>query len=402
MQQLSRRLGIPPEQAQEALSRYVSALQQRIEEQGSAVVPGLGTFRRFRGSVAFEPSDALALAVNHKYAGLEEVVIESAGGGSPTPPAAAPEPPAAAEDAPQAGPPAFEEPTPAAEPLRPEALTAETEPLPEAALPPVYAAPLPEAEDEAPPSEPEVSAWEEHPVFAIDEFGAPPSAEAAPPDTYAPPAAVYATPADADAPPPLAAAPDEDADRLHQEWVARAHRHVRPEQPARRFSTPVMVASLLLIAALAALLYTYLRPGDPLPPPATINAPVASALDPAAEDTTAEVGQVAAAETEPVQEPDNTAAEPPAPAVAAQTPATGYAIVAGSSVDRPLAEGDVARYKKAGMPAWLLQSQVNGRTRYRIMVGQYPTRGEASRGLGEYAGQLPEGAWVAPLEANNP
>lgn len=72
--QLARALNLSPDAARHTLNHLVAALREQIDATGSAAVPGLGTFRLDDDDrLAFDPEDALARAVNHRYAGLRPI-----------------------------------------------------------------------------------------------------------------------------------------------------------------------------------------------------------------------------------------------------------------------------------------------------------------------------------------
>jgi hypothetical protein len=74
--QLARALNIPPDAARHTLNHLVAALHEQLDATGRASVPGLGTFLREGAGLAFRPDDALARAVNHRYAGLQPIEAE--------------------------------------------------------------------------------------------------------------------------------------------------------------------------------------------------------------------------------------------------------------------------------------------------------------------------------------
>ena len=74
--QLAERLGCPPEAAEAALRQYIARLQEQLAQEGRASLPGLGHLVRSEEGLRFEPDASLAQAVNHRFAGLEPVVVE--------------------------------------------------------------------------------------------------------------------------------------------------------------------------------------------------------------------------------------------------------------------------------------------------------------------------------------
>jgi len=71
--QLAQALGLPPAQGEQALSEVVALLRQQLQATGEATVEELGTFRHDGRALSFEPTEALAEAVNHRFAGLPAV-----------------------------------------------------------------------------------------------------------------------------------------------------------------------------------------------------------------------------------------------------------------------------------------------------------------------------------------
>lgn len=72
---IARHLGADPLETERVLDALVRDIRHDVARDGHAAVPGLGTFRFFDGTIVFEPDEALALAVNHKYAGLEPLLV---------------------------------------------------------------------------------------------------------------------------------------------------------------------------------------------------------------------------------------------------------------------------------------------------------------------------------------
>ncbi|MCS7081622.1 MAG: SPOR domain-containing protein [Bacteroidota bacterium] len=69
-------LGASPEEARAWLQARIEGLQAELRRTGQAHWPGLGWFRRTsEGALLFEPDPDLAQAVNDKYAGLEPLLV---------------------------------------------------------------------------------------------------------------------------------------------------------------------------------------------------------------------------------------------------------------------------------------------------------------------------------------
>ncbi len=76
--QLARALNLSPDAARYTLNHLVATLREQIEATGEAAVPGLGTFYEVDDRLSFTPEDALARAVNHRYAGLRPITASPA------------------------------------------------------------------------------------------------------------------------------------------------------------------------------------------------------------------------------------------------------------------------------------------------------------------------------------
>ncbi len=70
-------LGTTEAEARQALADFVEALHTRLDAEGEVAFEGLGTFRRAGGSLTFEAAPAVALVVNHRYAGMEPIPLSS-------------------------------------------------------------------------------------------------------------------------------------------------------------------------------------------------------------------------------------------------------------------------------------------------------------------------------------
>ncbi len=72
---IAERFNINPEEAHKLLSEWVAGLKDNLDRDGSVKIEKFGTFLKDESRVTFEPSEELALEVNHKYAGMEPIEI---------------------------------------------------------------------------------------------------------------------------------------------------------------------------------------------------------------------------------------------------------------------------------------------------------------------------------------
>jgi hypothetical protein len=75
---ISRQLGTDIIETGQILEELVQDVRRQVAREGKATVPGLGIFRSFAGRIVFEPERALSLGVNHRYAGLEPLLVSAA------------------------------------------------------------------------------------------------------------------------------------------------------------------------------------------------------------------------------------------------------------------------------------------------------------------------------------
>ena len=74
---LSDTLKTDQEKAEKALSDWVQSVKTEISEKGESHVTGLGTFIEKDGHLTFIPDEELAVEVNYKYAGMKPIEIMS-------------------------------------------------------------------------------------------------------------------------------------------------------------------------------------------------------------------------------------------------------------------------------------------------------------------------------------
>ncbi len=328
--QLAKRLGCTPEAAEVALRQYVARLQQQLEQEGQATLPGLGHLTRSEEGLHFEPDASLAQAVNHRFAGLEPVVVE---------------PPS-----PQAY-------------RKTEVVPPEGEAAEEAAPSPFY-----EVEPEAPPAE--------APPYEADEAAS---------------AAVEETPAALAPEPEPEAASTEPTPPPSPEPSLRPPRpprfHVEEE---RRRGLPVWVPAALLIVVLGAVAVWFLlfsRPSEPeLAPPASPQAEVQTTTPP---ETTAAAAtptaDTAAATSASTAEASPTASGGYALIVGSTTSQTAAERIAERFRRAPATQG---------LSVTIVTTTTDGTTRYRVAVGRYNSPEEALAAKRQLGNVLPPDAWV--------
>jgi hypothetical protein len=75
---LASSMKIDSESAEKTLSDWVESLKKSLDDNGSCRIPGLGTFDLKNGILSFTPDEELAIEVNYKYAGMDEIEIQPA------------------------------------------------------------------------------------------------------------------------------------------------------------------------------------------------------------------------------------------------------------------------------------------------------------------------------------
>lgn len=133
---LALRLGVDPHEAEEAYWTLTKRVLDHLHAGHSYHVPMLGTFKMIDATVTFTPNAALAEAVNHRFAGMETIVVGETAAPETTEEAVPSTPPAVAE----AAPPAAEAP---AEAASEETVEAPQEAAPEPPKSPVPPTPVP-------------------------------------------------------------------------------------------------------------------------------------------------------------------------------------------------------------------------------------------------------------------
>jgi len=347
IQRLAERLGCTPEAAELALRQYIARLQEQLAQDGRASLPGLGHLVRSEEGLRFDPDVSLAQAVNHRFAGLEPVIVE---------------PPSAQ---------AYRK----TEVVLPESeeseATEETEAAEEAATSPFY-----EVEPETPQTKAPLPEAEEAASAAEEEASATPTPEPEP-------------------------APEPEASTEVAEPTPPPEPSLRPPRPPRfrveeerRRGLPVWVPAALLIVVLGAVAVWFLlfsRPSEPeVAPPASPQAEVQPTTPP---ETTAAAATPAADTAAETSTPTAEAPPPPAP------PAPGdYALIVGSVTSQATAERIAERFRRTlserGLPVTIVATSTDGTTRYRVAVGRYSSPEEALAAKRQLGDALPPDAWV--------
>ncbi|MEM6644639.1 MAG: SPOR domain-containing protein [Bacteroidota bacterium] len=209
-----------------------------------------------------------------------------------------------------------------------------------------------------------------------------------------PPEPEEAPPADAVVPPPptLKVPQGFQADRR----AARRRYEPEPEPDRRRFI--LLGGGVLAVLLIALLAWWFTRPAPP--PPVAQTVPVAPAdtsvtlaatdtLTTAAADSIGGLPEAPASQAPPVPVGAN-------PALYGTVPIQkgGYGIIVGSAESAGQAERLARPFVALGYRTGVVFGTHMGFTRYRAVVGQFATDGEASQALRSEIDKLPEGAWV--------
>ncbi len=355
--QLADELGVSPSEAERALADLLRDVADRARRGENVSLQGLGTFSADdEGTLRFAPSPPLQKAVNYRNEHLAPLTI----GASGARPADDVEPP------PEAPSPVEETSAPAED-----AAFAPAEPLPADDLP----------DDE--PTAPDV-------------------------------------PSEAAEPPQVEEAPDEGAEEvaaLSDEWTKELDEGATP--PPRRRTAASETASTAQIAGLVAstgllalLLWFVLGTQGVVPGPSALWSSSASPPERADADTVAETS--AAVDEPPADEaPPSEAAEaggqpadeaPPLPPTIDRS-AGGWTIVVASRT-RPqdaerILEAFQLRFRRDELPVDILTGSAGDQIRYRIAVGQYPSREAALDQMRALRDRLPDDAWPLRIRPNS-
>ncbi len=75
---IASQLQVSQTEAQAALDDFIRDLHQHIKSQGHAELPGVGVFQSKGKTIILKPDDSLSRAVNHRFLGLDPVIVEIA------------------------------------------------------------------------------------------------------------------------------------------------------------------------------------------------------------------------------------------------------------------------------------------------------------------------------------
>ena len=405
-QKLADHLNLTEEEADRQLTDFIAQLKKRLDDQGQAVVSGVGTFRTGDNGLVFEPDDALARAVNHRFVGLEPVKVDVAqeipdygknelfrseepDGEEPAAPSeAAPE---EKDDASPAAPPpdtpstAAEE-SPSATPEEKEALPLD-EPGEESAEPDApalssqrEAVPDPPADDDKPGEAATDDAAAAHAAEIAAQASPSEKKEASPPSQE----------------PEDSAPPEGSRPTINEAASDEAPRRTsrRPDLDQTQKTTwPWILVLLIFILSAGGLWYVF-RPTpqtDSLssPPPVTQEEPPA-APSPSPTSETPGSSELPAYEAPDALDPS----------------AGGWTIVLASETSGEAAQTTLRRYAERlrgeDLAFGVMQDEVEGTTRFRVGAGQFASTEEARATMNRLADSLPEGAWLLQIEPDSP
>ncbi|PSQ98786.1 MAG: hypothetical protein BRD48_06005 [Bacteroidetes bacterium QS_9_68_14] len=448
IEQLARRLDTSPARARQQLQTLLAALRSRIERNGEASLPGLGTFSRAEGAWAFEPDEALARSVNRSFEGLDAISVPApdAGGAaaaSSTPEEAAPheETASAQEESSGEDAPAEEEalfaglslddsssrgPSPRESSDIPGDVAPSAEPSPEAAsFPPAEK----QREDRAKSdwAFPGPSAGASGGAAAWNYAALPAGASLVRRRTVAPsPGDVRAGRLETEdaAAPRTEDAPGHRAEgRPHEERPPKApepptDRTRLPESERRATSSDGGSGTGGWLAALAVLLVVGLGGWFVLGQQGVVPGPVAvlqqgggsgnapPGASPGASGNrsgAAAAADSAAADTAGSPSPADSATEVRAGRL--DRAEGGWTVVVASETSRDTArraaQQFAQQFQDQDYPIDILEATVDGTPRYRVVVGQFSSREAAAQPLQQDGGPFPQGAWALQVEPDS-
>lgn len=76
IEQIAKHLDIPSTDVVTAFSDMIAQLKEELDQQKTASIPGLGSFRQTGEKLDFIPEDTLAMAVNNRYAALDVEMVQ--------------------------------------------------------------------------------------------------------------------------------------------------------------------------------------------------------------------------------------------------------------------------------------------------------------------------------------
>lgn len=354
--QLAEELNCSPDDAERALRDYLETIAARVRRGETVSVPGLGTFTASDEGLHFSPSASLQDAVNYRNAGLSPLPVSDEPDAPPSPTALYDAPPEDDTD------------TDTDEPVTDapidEDVTEET---------------TAEATEDAPPADavPDLSDDWATELDADEKDEAEATSDAERPDSK--PAAR-----------PQAASPSAD-----------------DNAPSTGQVVGLAASILLLLAAIGYVLFTqgiFTRSGSPetsgsasapAQPDTVAATPAPSDTDAAADDTTA------------VQATPDTGAAPGSDDAQStiDRAAGGWTIVVASRTNPNQAQAVLATYRQRfqneDLPVDILTGESGEQLRYRVTVGQYPSREAAQAAQDQLTGRIPDDAWPLAIQPDS-
>jgi septal ring-binding cell division protein DamX len=430
---LARKLGVSASEGRRALDQVAAIIQTQIARDGEARIEGFGTFRRKNDGLEFEAARSLQRIVNSRYAGMPAV----------TAPISETDAHAQASSPPE---PAAPDPTPPVAESREEGATEhEGSQVPISMPKEEIAEPMPPVDDATDEDEHDELAdllsgvWTPQMTEGENTLGPPPDRfedadfQIVEPDAVPVAPGPHAKGGRSQVPPRAASPPPESEGSPERQKPGSGERPGRPAQGAinpragrpvrgrhptsgppgarpptppptgrngndgphrsrtRRRLWPLFAIALGMIAATGALVYWIFiaHPQSPTTPE-----PATEIAAPATEATP---------DDEVVADPEPVAAEPPpapdGPLRSAEgvDPAQGGFTWAISEPSRSVAEDRAARYREQGYRVSVLPATVRGTTVYRVTIGQFSSRTEATRHRNELPADVPEDIWVLEL-----
>ncbi len=402
--------GLPAADAAAAVDAFVEDVYGQCLDQGAAVYPGLGTFRLAASGLAFAPDPALALVVNHRFAGLDAAPAARPEAPLPAfaPLVAAAPPPAARPSVPVVPvvPVAIPAPPPPAyaPPVYVPTGYAPTAPPPVAPPPPPTYAELPDDDTPAPRTRllPTVLVGLMLLLGAMAAYGWWTMRTPQPALATVPPLAADTS---ASTPPTTFEPFEPTPDTAASPPVAPASVAPAPSPaPAPRVSAPPSAPASRPAARASAPRVSHPAPSRASRPAAARPAPTRA---PRVRSPSASCGLIPAAMVA-LEAGDAMRLTPPSEREAlvgeagVVADAGGYTVVAGGAATMAMAERMAEPLRVAGFRVAVLPGTTDdGRTIWRVCVGQFPGLGPATVALRRLRGDvLPTDAWLLSLQSN--
>ncbi|PSQ82129.1 MAG: hypothetical protein BRD46_00380 [Bacteroidetes bacterium QS_8_68_15] len=416
IEDLARRLDIPPGQAEQHLAELFDRLREHARHTGEFPLPELGVFTHRDGAWTFEPTETLARSVNRSFADLQPIAVstsaETDAPSSSATPASDPSTPPESVDSGSGS--IFDQPQEAgAEPrgqssrglFAPERSSADDDKastqekdsrrlpeddssLEEAAGYPASAPPFPAGERD----------YAALPAgYLVYRFAAPSALDDATLEPLASPAPARA------GEPPAGADPESDAGRTESARSQReAHRRQRSDRNGRSWTRWGAALLALLLLGIGA---WYLVGGqDGGAPEASVarqegDAPTETAAPPPAGSTPdGEAGGAASDDTTGAESaPSSPGRRAFAEADRLDRAQGGWTVVVTSKTSRAeakqVARRFAQRFRDADHPIDILETTVDGTPRFRVVVGQFSSSDQALQLIEQDTSRLPADAW---------